>query len=348
MKYLITGGCGFLGSNMAEYYIKNGDEVIVYDNLYRYGSVKNLEWLNGLKGNFSFVKGDIRNIYEIEKVIQDKKPDVIFHFAGQVAMTTSIENPYMDFEINVKGTINVLDSVRKYSPQTIICFSSTNKVYGDLEYIQYRETASRYEAENYPNGFAENIRLDFHSPYGCSKGAADQYMIDYSRIFDLNTIVFRHSSIFGGRQYSTREQGWVGWFCQKAYEIKNQISDKVFLISGNGKQVRDILYSTDLINCYKLAIENFDRTKGKVYNVGGGMNNSFSLLELFKELEKKLDIKMNYQELPWRKSDQKVFVADIWKANKDFGWEPKIDKHQGLKLMYDWVEKINCPSNLLY
>lgn len=230
MKYLINGGCGFLGSNMAEYYLNIGDEVIVFDNLYRFGSEKNLEWLQSLDKNFRFIKGDVRNIYEIEKVIQEIKPDIIFHFAGQVAMTTSIENPYLDFEVNVKGTFNVLESIRKYSPDSIICFSSTNKVYGDLEYVKYEERKTRYEALDHPSGFNEKILLDFHSPYGCSKGAADQYMLDYARVFGLKTIVFRHSSIFGGRQFATFDQGWVGWFCQKAYEIKNNISKEPFTI----------------------------------------------------------------------------------------------------------------------
>jgi len=341
MKYLINGGCGFLGSNMAAHYIEAGDEVIVFDNLYRFGTEKNLEWLNSLDGNFKYIKGDVRNIYEIEKVIQEEKPDVIFHFAGQVAMTTSIENPYMDFEINVKGSINVLESVRKYSPETIVCFSSTNKVYGDFEYIDFEEEELRYIAKDYPNGFDETVPLEFHSPYGCSKGAADQYMLDYARMFGVKTIVFRHSSIFGGRQFATKDQGWVGWFCQKAYEIKNEIAKEPFTISGTGKQVRDILFGEDLIDCYKLAIRNIDKTKGQVYNIGGGMENSFSLLELFGALENNLDIKMEYKELPWRESDQKVFVADISKAKKDFGWEPKVDKNEGLKRMYEWVKSLN-------
>lgn len=341
MKYLINGGCGFLGSNMAAHYIEAGEEVLVFDNLYRFGAEKNLDWLNSLKGNFKYIKGDVRNIYEIEKVIQEEKPDVIFHFAGQVAMTTSIENPYMDFEINVKGSINVLDSIRKYSPETILCFSSTNKVYGDFEYIDFEEEEMRYVAKGYPNGFDETVPLEFHSPYGCSKGAADQYMLDYARIFGVKTIVFRHSSIFGGRQFASKDQGWVGWFCQKAYEIKNGLAKEPFTISGTGKQVRDILFREDLIECYKLAIKNINKTKGQVYNIGGGMGNSFSLLELFKTLEDNLSIKMTYKELPWRESDQKVFIADISKAKRDFGWEPKIDKYEGLKRMYEWVESIN-------
>ncbi|WP_036150935.1 GDP-mannose 4,6-dehydratase [Maribacter forsetii] len=341
MIYLINGGCGFLGSNMAAAKLRDGHEVIVFDNFFRFGTEENLKWLSSLNKNLNFIKGDVRNIYEIEKVIQFYKPDVIFHFAGQVAMTTSIENPYLDFEINVKGTLNVLESVRKYSPDSIVCFSSTNKVYGDLEHIEYTELETRYIAKDYPTGFSELIPLDFRSPYGCSKGAADQYMLDYSRIFNLKTIVFRHSSIFGGRQFSTYDQGWVGWFCQKAFEIKNNLQKEKFTISGTGKQVRDVLYGDDLINCYNLAIENIGTTKGKAYNIGGGMDNSFSLLELFGVLEEKLGIEMEYIQKPWRESDQKVFVADILKAEKDFNWKPKIDKDTGIVEMYDWIEKIN-------
>ena len=341
MKYLITGGCGFLGSNMANFLMKREDEVVVFDNLYRHGSEKNLEWLSKNESNFSFIKGDVRNIYEIEKAIQEIKPDVIFHFAGQVAMTTSIENPYMDFEINVKGTINVLESVRKYSKDTIVCFSSTNKVYGDLEYIEYEQGDTRYTAKGYDNGFDESTALEFHSPYGCSKGAADQYMMDYHRIFGLKTIVFRHSSIFGGRQFSTKDQGWVGWFCQKAYEKKFNLAKEPFTISGNGKQVRDVLFGTDLINCYMAAIDNIETTKGNAYNIGGGMVNSFSLLELFDYLNKKLDISLEYEDIGWRESDQKVFVADLGKAKKDFGWAPDVSKDKGVDMMYDWVESIN-------
>ncbi len=341
MRYLINGGCGFLGSNLAEYFIKKGDEVIIFDNLFRFGSEKNLEHLMGIEGNKTYIKGDIRNYYEVEPVIKKYQPDVIFNFAGQVAMTTSIENPFLDFEINTRGSLNVLEAVRNHSKKSIVCFSSTNKVYGDLEFVGFKESNTRYYSENHPKGFDESLPLEFHSPYGCSKGAADQYMLDYARIFGIKTIVFRHSSIFGGRQFATKDQGWVGWFCQKAYEIKHGLATEPFTISGTGKQVRDILFGSDLIRCYELAIKNIETTRGKVYNIGGGMDNSFSLLELFKELEGLLDIKMNYQELPWRESDQKVFVADTSKAKRDFGWEPKVSKEEGVAKMYEWVERIN-------
>lgn len=341
MKYLITGGCGFLGSNFAAYLIENDNEVIVFDNLYRIGSDKNLKWLKSFSKDFQFIKGDVRNQNEVESVILKEKPDVIFHFAGQVAMTTSIENPYLDFEINVKGSINVLEAVRKYSPKTIICYSSTNKVYGDFEYLDYLETETRYVPIKYKSGFDEKMPLDFHSPYGCSKGAADQYMLDYNRIFGIKTIVFRHSSIYGGRQFATIDQGWVGWFCQVAYEIKNELLEKTFEISGNGKQVRDVLFISDIIQCYMKAIDKINLIAGSVYNIGGGLENSLSLLELFGVLEKMLGIKMKYKEKSWRESDQKFFVADISKAKQDFCWEPKVSKIDGIKKMYEWIEKIN-------
>lgn len=339
MKFLVTGGCGFLGSNVAKHVIDIGENLVVFDNLARIGSEDNLHWLQSLR-NFTFYRNDIRNINEVEEVIKKEKPDVIFHFAGQVAMTTSLANPMLDFEINAKGTINLLESVRKYSPNSIMCFSSTNKVYGDLEYMSYKETETRYIAEGYELGFDESLSLDFHSPYGCSKGTADQYMADYYRIYGIKTVVFRHSSIFGGRQFSTTDQGWVGWFCQKAYEIKYNILTKPFEIYGNGKQVRDILFADDLISCYFNALTNISKTQGNFYNIGGGCDNSYSLVELFAELENMLSIKMNYCQNKARISDQKVFIANTGKAKQDFDWEPKVSKELGIRKMYDWIEQI--------
>ncbi len=211
MKYLITGGCGFLGSNLAQAVLEKNEELCVFDNLSRYGSSLNLDWLK-TQGEFRFEHGDIRNSNDVEKVIADYQPDVIFHLAGQVAMTTSIDNPRKDFDINVVGSFNILESVRKFVPDCQIVYSSTNKVYGDLEWVEYSESDTRYNAVAHPKGFNEETPLDFHSPYGVSKGAADQYMLDYARIFGLNTTVFRHSSMYGGRQFSTYDQGWVGWF----------------------------------------------------------------------------------------------------------------------------------------
>ncbi|MCH7409682.1 GDP-mannose 4,6-dehydratase [Belliella sp. DSM 111904] len=337
MKYLITGGCGFLGSNIASEIIMQGHDLVVFDNLYRFGSYQNLEWLR-TKGEFEFIHSDIRNFNDVERIIKRHKPDVIYHLAGQVAMTTSINNPRMDFEVNVVGSFNLLNAVRLFSPESTIVYSSTNKVYGDLEQFEYRETETRYECVDKPNGFDENVNLDFHSPYGTSKGSADQYMLDFARIYGLKTVVFRHSSMFGGRQFATFDQGWLGWFVQKAIEIKNGIAKEPFTISGNGKQVRDLLYASDCVSLYLKAAENIEITKGQAFNIGGGIDNSSSLLELFQLLERKLDIKMKYNQLPPRESDQRVFVADISKAKNMIGWTPKVVKSEGINNMINWVD----------
>ncbi|WP_340621457.1 GDP-mannose 4,6-dehydratase [Xenorhabdus siamensis] len=320
MKLLITGGCGFLGSNLASHALKLGMNVIVFDNLSRYGSIDNLNWLLS-QGKLTFVHGDIRNKNDVSHVIKNYLPDSIFHLAGQVAMTTSINNPQMDFEVNVGGTFNLLETIRLYNPNCGIIYSSTNKVYGDLEQYTYRETKTRYECVEKPDGFDESIQLNFHSPYGCSKGAADQYMLDYARIFGLKTAVFRHSSMYGGRQFATYDQGWIGWFCQKALETKRG-TKKPFTISGNGKQVRDVLHAEDMIDLYFSAL----------YKI--------SLLELFILLEKNTGVKLQYTNLPVRESDQKIFVSDITKIKKIIQWQPSVQKTEGIKNMIEWCETI--------
>lgn len=337
MKYLITGGCGFLGSNIARKILDMGDELFIFDNLSRYGSEKNLEWLKS-KGSFKFFHGDIRNKEDISSVIREVSPNVIYHLAGQVAMTTSINDPRLDFEINGLGSFNLLESIKNYSPESIVVYSSTNKVYGDLEWANYIENDTRYVVPDFPMGFPENIPLEFHSPYGCSKGCADQYMLDFHRIYGINSIVFRHSSMFGGRQFSTYDQGWIGWFCQKAIETKMGTLKEPFTISGNGKQVRDVLYADDMVELYLTVVKHIDKTKGQVFNIGGGINNSLSLLELFGILEDKLDIKLSYTKIPPRESDQKVFVANIDKIKQFIGWEPRIDKGTGIEKMLQWVD----------
>lgn len=339
MKILINGGCGFLGSNLASYGIANGYDITVFDNLSRLGSSKNLAWLKTL-GNFTFIHGDTRNKNDLETVVKNGQFDAVFHLAGQVAMTTSIENPYKDFEINAMGAMNLLDSLRKYSPDTAVFFSSTNKVYGDLEQYDYEETEKRYICKQFPNGFDESVPLDFRSPYGCSKGAADQYMLDYYRIFGIKTTVFRHSSMYGSRQFATYDQGWVGWFVAKAIELYQNPKAKPFTISGNGKQVRDILHADDMINLYYTALNNVDKVCGNAYNIGGTMTQSLSLLELFDMLNDMLGIKMKYTQLPVRCSDQKVFVADTTKIQSKIGWVPKVSAKEGLEKMLSWVRTI--------
>lgn len=336
MKLLVTGGCGFLGSNLAAHAIAQGMDVCVFDSLYRHGAADNLAWLRQ-QGRFDFVHGDIRNANDVERTIRRFRPDQVFHLAGQVAMTTSIENPRMDFEVNALGTLNVLEAVRQHVPQAGVIYSSTNKVYGDLEQYQYREDVTRYVCVDHPRGFDERVPLEFHSPYGCSKGAADQYLLDYHRIHGLNTTVFRHSSMYGGRQFATADQGWIGWFCQVAVESRKGLRQEPFSISGSGKQVRDVLHARDMITLYFKAAAQRDTVAGQVFNIGGGIDNSLSLLELFALLEEFLGIRLEYRRLPPRESDQRVFVADIGKAAQVLEWAPQVSAREGVKAMLEWV-----------
>jgi CDP-paratose 2-epimerase len=337
MKVLITGGLGFLGSNLAHYALTKGDDVLVIDNLFKPKNKENLPWLSSFK-NFRFEKKDVTKWDEISSEIKKFQPDVIFHAAGQVAMTTSIANPRIDFEINALGTFNVLEAVRLFSPKSAILFSSSNKVYGDLENIEYTESETRYTAKDFPNGFDETLPLEFHSPYGCSKGAGDQYLLDYHRIYGLKTVVFRHSSMYGDRQFSTYDQGWIGWFTEQALKIKEG-KVKEIEIHCTGKQVRDVLFADDVVALYFSAAKNIDKCAGQVFNIGGGMDNSLSLLELFRFLEKELSIKIKVVKKEWRESDQKVFVADNTKIRKMIGWNPLVGKEEGIRRMIEWVRK---------
>lgn len=338
MKILINGGCGFLGSNIAHYGIKNGHDVTVFDNLSRTGAEINLIWLKET-GDITFVHGDIRCRLDIEDLIRKGQYDVVFQFAGQVTMTKSLQNPYKDFETNTIGTLNTLEAVRKYSPQTAVFFSSTNKVYGDLEQYHYIESDKRYSCLECPNGFNEDVQLSFESPYGCSKGAADQYMLDYHRMFGIKTVVFRHSSMYGARQFATFDQGWIGWFVSKAIE-QSCGKTEPFTISGNGKQVRDILHVEDMVRLYYQSIEHLDEVCGEAYNIGGTIDQSLSLLELFDILEDKLGVKLNYEMIAARESDQKFFVADISKIEERIGWKPKVATRDGISKMIDWTTKL--------
>lgn len=339
MKLLITGGCGFLGSNLAAHALTQGIDLCVFDSLYRHGSQSNLEWLRG-QGSFEFAHGDIRNANDVQRVIARFKPDAIFHLAGQVAMTTSIADPRMDFEVNALGTLNVLEAVRTHAPEAMVIYSSTNKVYGDLEQYQYRETETRYVCVEHPNGFDETTPLDFHSPYGCSKGSADQYLRDYHRIFGLKTVVFRHSSMYGGRQFATADQGWIGWFCQMAAQTRAGKRREPFTISGNGKQVRDVLRAEDMISLYFSTLDHAAAAAGRAFNIGGGIANSLSLLELFALLEAEIGQPLDYVKLPPRESDQRVFVADLAKIGQLSGWTPRISTKDGVSSMLAWTSSM--------
>lgn len=344
-KCLITGGCGFLGSNIAAVYLKQGVEVVVIDALFRTGGEQNLAWLReqAAKDQFHFHHFDLADHESVNAVFNNHGPfDYICHLGGQVAMTTSLADPRRDLQTNVLGTFNILEAARAFSPDSLVAYSSTNKVYGDLENLRYGETATRYLLEDFPGGLDESTPLDFASPYGCSKGAADQYVHDWFRNFGLKTVVFRHSSIYGGRQFSTFDQGWIGWFCKKAIEqslsLKQGLQPDMFTISGTGKQVRDVLHATDLIALYQAAYANRHEVAGHAFNIGGGAANSLSLLELFEHLAELLEMKdpLRFERLERRQSDQMVFIADISKAAEMLKWSPAVSAKEGLVQMLQW------------
>ncbi len=330
MRCLITGGAGFIGTNAAAHYLKKGNKVIIYDNLSRAGAKQNLDWLKKQRGKFIFVKGDIRNDKKLLETFKKYKPDLIYHLAAQTTMVTSVKNPREDFEINALGTFNVLEAVRLGSPKASLIYSSTNKVMGALNNIPVIEKKKRYVFKNI-KGISENYPLDFCGPYGCSKGTGDQYIIDYARIFGLNTVVFRQSGIYGPHQFGIEEQGWLAWFCNAL------LFDKPVTIFGDGKQVRDVLYIDDLLRGYDLALKNIKKTRGKAYNIGGGPKFSLSIWELFEILEKLSGKKFDYKFGPWRPGDQKIYISDIDSARRDFGWQPTISPQKGLEKLYRWV-----------
>lgn len=331
MKTIITGGAGFIGSNAAARYLRRGDDVIVIDNLSRQGGEKNLAWLKS-QGPLEFVRADIRDAQEMNRIF-DLHGDagMILHLAGQVAVTTSVADPRADFEANATGTLNVLEAARLAGMQAPILFSSTNKVYGGMESVGVAANNGRYAYAALPDGVDEEQNLDFHSPYGCSKGAADQYVRDYSRIYGMKTVVFRQSCIYGYRQLGVEDQGWVAWFTIAA------VLDKPITIYGDGKQVRDVLFIDDLLDAYDAALRNIDRTSGNVYNIGGGPQNVMSVRDVLEFINRKQNRKVPFNCADWRPGDQRVYVSNISKAKAEFGWEPKICSRQGLDLLYDWV-----------
>jgi CDP-paratose 2-epimerase len=328
MKILITGGLGFIGVNAAKHFsIKN--EVHILDNVTRKGNIDNYNTLSNNPNVTLHVK-DIRNFFDIENLFKTLQPDVVIHLAGQVAVTFSVTNPREDFEINALGTFNILECIRQHSPNSILLFASTNKVYGDYK-SELIETETRYSYKN-SLGVSEETSLDFHSPYGCSKGSADQYVRDYSRIYGIKSVVLRQSCIYGQNQFGIEDQGWVAWFT-----IASTFGKK-FYIYGDGKQVRDVLHIDDLINLYETIINNIDKCAGQIFNAGGGINNTLSLLELLTILGK--ENVLNYQYSDWRPGDQKIYVSDITKLKEKLNWEPKVSIQDGLTKLMDWV-KIN-------
>ncbi|CAN5552698.1 GDP-mannose 4,6-dehydratase [soil metagenome] len=331
MKVIITGGAGFIGCNAAARYLRRGDQVVVIDNLSRPGTEKNLQWLQ-TQGSVEFVRQDISDFEPLrDSFAQHRDAGLILHLAGQVAVTSSVANPRHDFLANALGTFNVLEAVRLAKIDAPFVYASTNKVYGGMEDVGVVERNGRYDYRDLRSGIPETFNLDFHSPYGCSKGAADQYVRDYSRIFGLRTVVMRQSCIYGYRQFGLEDQGWVAWFVIAA-QFGKPIS-----IYGDGKQVRDILFVDDLVDAYEAAAKRIDQVKGEVFNLGGGARNTISLLDLLEYLGKRVGRPIEFKKQPWRPGDQRCFIADTTKANRQLGWTAKTDWQHGLDQLYDWV-----------
>lgn len=341
MKLLVTGGAGFVGSHVAEYYAKKGNEVVVFDNLTRamllgYDTANAMYNWNYLKryDNIELIKGDIRDAKRIKDAAKDA--DVIIHTAAQTAVTTSLIDPRTDFEINAIGTFNVLEAARLHKNNPCVIYCSTNKVYGDNVNkipVEKREMRYIFNDPNYEKGIPENFPIDHceHTPYGDSKLLGDIYVQDYGHVYGLKTGVFRMSCIYGTRQFGVEDQGWVAWFTIAT------LSGKPITIYGDGKQVRDVLYVDDLIRAHDLFINS--NLKQEVFNIGGGAENTLSLLELLDLLEKLIGKRAEASYENWRPSDQKVYVSDISKVTRELGWKPKVDVKTGIAKLAEWIEE---------
>ncbi|MCC6585528.1 MAG: SDR family NAD(P)-dependent oxidoreductase [Bryobacterales bacterium] len=330
MRALITGGCGFIGTNTADRLAGMGWHVTLYDNFERRGAERNRDWLRS-RHAVRIVRADVRDHRNLERVVADGRFDVAIHLASQVAVTTAVKNPRHDFEVNAGGTFNLLEAVRQHSPETIVLNASTNKVYGKLADLHADESATRYELPRLPHGVPETQPLDFHSPYGCSKGAADQYVMDYARIYGLRTVNFRQSCIYGPHQFGMEDQGWVAWF-----SIAHSLGQPV-TVYGTGKQVRDVLHVDDLIDAYIAAIDNIDTVAGMSFNIGGGPHNTISLLELFDLLEAVSGKPVERSLAAWRPGDQPVYISDIRRAEQMLWWTPSRDAQAGVESLWNWV-----------
>jgi len=331
-RILVTGGAGFIGSNLSHRLLSAGHELTIFDNLSRSGCKTNLDWLKKEHGSDSFqlVSANLTDFAALQQAARDV--DRIYHLAGQVAVTTSVKNPRQDFEDNALGTFNMLEAARLAENNPIIIYASTNKVYGGMEEVTVVEEATRYRYADLPFGVPETHPLDFHSPYGCSKGAGDQYMRDYARIYGLRTVVARQSCIYGYRQFGIEDQGWVAWF------IIASLLERPISIYGNGKQVRDVLFIDDLLDAYDIIVDKIDTVAGQVFNIGGGIQNTISIWAEFRPLlEELLGKEIPYMSTGWRPGDQPVYVSDIRKAEQVLGWRPKVSVEDGIVRLFEWI-----------
>lgn len=332
-KVLVTGGAGFIGCNLVDHLLGEGHQVTIFDNLSRRSVERNVVWLRERHGDdFPVIAADLRDYGALVEAVRGM--DVIYHLAAQTAVTNSLTEPRMDFEINAVGTFNALEAARNSPSNPIFLFSSTNKVYGPMEDVPVVEMPTRYEYRDHAHGISEARPLDFHSPYGCSKGAGDQYVLDYTPIYGLPTVVFRMSCIYGPRQFGTEDQGWVAHF------IIATLLGRPITVYGDGRQVRDVLFIDDLVRAFDLAVGHIDTTAGQAYNIGGGAENTISIWAEFGELlgelvGQKVEVAAYCD---WRPGDQLVYVSDIRKAKRDFGWEPQVEKREGIERLFRWVE----------
>jgi len=332
MNILITGGAGFIGTHLAKYFSDRGDRIAVLDNLSRRGSDQNLRWLEERIPALEFIRADVRDASALASAAQGR--EVIFHLAAQVAVTTSVTNPREDFEINAIGTFNMLEAARASKANPIVIYSSTNKVYGGMDQATVVEDADRYRLADLPLGVAEDWPLDFHSPYGCSKGAGDQYVRDYARIYGLRTVVFRQSAIYGERQFGVEDQGWLAHFAISA------TLGRPITIYGDGKQVRDMLYVGDLARAFERAVDQIDTVRGRVFNIGGGPGFTLTIWsETGPMLEKLSGRTLDVRYGKWRPGDQKVYVSDIRKAERELGWKPEVGPKDGLPRLWQWAQE---------
>jgi CDP-paratose 2-epimerase len=331
MHLLITGGAGFIGCNAADHFLRSGHSVTLFDNLSRHGTASNLAWLQANHGErLRFVQGDVRDYDALRQVLAGAER--VLHLAGQVAVTTSVHNPREDFDINALGTFNVLEALRLVAPDAALINASTNKVYGGMEQIAIVDQGDQYGYADWPHGISEEAPLDFHSPYGCSKGAADQYTIDYARIYGLKTVSLRQSCIYGQRQFGVEDQGWVAHFVIAA------VLNRPITIFGDGKQVRDVLHVDDLVQAYARAFDRIGDVAGQAFNIGGGPRHTLAIWTQFGPLLEQLAGRpVAVERGPWRPGDQRVFVADIRKAARLLGWQPAITPTDGITRLHAWV-----------
>jgi CDP-paratose 2-epimerase len=328
---LVTGGAGFIGSNLVERLLSRPEvRVRIFDNLSRGGVVHNLKWLRSMADHsrLEIVEGDVRDVAAVRKATRDVSE--IYHLAAQVAVTTSVDDPATDFEINAMGTFNVLEGARASGRRPFVLFTSTNKVYGALSDVEVSVEGTRYKAQRAGfRGVTEHQPLDFHSPYGCSKGTADQYVRDYARIYGLDSVVFRMSCIAGPRQFGNEDQGWVAHF------LYSVLQGKKITVCGDGFQVRDVLHVYDLVDAMMSACANRKCTRGEVYNMGGGLERTVSVIEMLRECARRtgLPLRLNYTTV--RPGDQPLYISDTSKLEAHTGWKAR-------RSISDILDSIEC------